>query len=47
VLGGKPRSHPGVIDVEQFVFIARDELLGGEEEDVVSVPRGIGEVGRP
>ena len=36
VLGGEPAAHAGVIDVLQFVFVLSDQLLAGEEEDVVA-----------
>jgi hypothetical protein len=36
VLGGKASPDPGVIDVLQFVAILADEVIAGEEEDVVA-----------
>src|SRR4029077_7925862 len=45
VLGGEAASAPGVVDVDQQVGVGADQLLAGEEEDVVAGGRGVGEEG--
>src|SRR5262249_27761799 len=42
-LGFEAAAHAGVIDVLQFVFVLADELVAGEEEDVIAAGGGIGE----
>ena len=45
VLGGHAAADLDVIDVDQFVLVLADQLIGGEDEDVIAAFRGVGEEG--